>query len=101
MLIDEQEHANDTALVKQIGITDFPTGLLGPGDYDSIIRENGYDLSDWLNDRRTDFYRNASSRPYSHYLEPFKLAMPFGWPLLALLTGDSNAIVTSRLLRKR
>ena len=98
ILIDEDEHAHDADIVKQIGVVDFPLGIIGPASLDSVVSENKVSLMPWLEGHRRDYAKNVNKRASSAYLDPANLAMPSGWSLLAKLTGTPNALFTTALL---
>ncbi len=55
VLVDKSEHASDTVLLKQLGVSDFPKGTHGPGPYKEVLGEGQSDLRDWLEARRKEF----------------------------------------------
>ena len=98
VLFDNKEHAKDTDILKQLGVSDFPSGTHGPGPFEMVVRESRNDLWEWLESRRTEYYKTVSNRAIAAYLEPFGLTMPHGWPLLILLSGVPKTVFTLHLI---
>lgn len=100
LLPDAVEHGNDEDILRQIGVTDSPTGHRGPSNYGWIVGENRHLLRGWLNERRDSYLESIESRqkPNRDYLEPRQLCMPRGWMHLVLLAGRANGRFAQEML---
>ena len=97
MLVDAETHSEDAASLAALGVSEFPSGTLGPGKYDDVIQ--GHDgLSEWLSSCRRHYQQNVNAAATWSYLEPRRLTLPKGWMFLPMLAGSANAKLTGRML---
>lgn len=90
LLADEKVHNSDMALLKALGVCDFPDGVVNAFQFDL--------LDEWLVHWRRHFGIKVNSRASWTYLEPLGLTLPKGWKFLTTLTGLSNAHLTERFM---
>ncbi|MDD5295516.1 MAG: DEAD/DEAH box helicase family protein [Rhodocyclaceae bacterium] len=100
ILVDEDTHANDGALLKSLNVRDNPCGTPGSTSYEAAIGDSQNLLNSWLKGVEGDYrgQLDANRNPQSHYLRPLSMAMPNGWMLLAQLKGLANTRLTMRFL---
>lgn len=97
VLVDSETHGEDGESLTTLGVREFPSGNVGPGDYRRVTGENG-ELRDWREGCRDTYkrtHRNSASRSY---LESGDFMMPSGWFFLAKLNAAPNAKLTNILL---
>lgn len=98
-LVDEDFHKQNALLITKIGSAASQSEISASGRWDKATRGHAH-LNDWLYFADSD-YRNeryGESMPQAGFLKPFSLSMPFGWPLLAELSGIPKARLTKSLL---
>jgi superfamily II DNA or RNA helicase len=89
LLVDEEFHNQDKDLLRKLGVSDCPNGLVDVG----AVGE----LDEWLKHWRRA-YLNENPQRQNYTLSPDNLQLPNGWKFLAHLTGTPNAKLTGRLL---
>lgn len=91
LLMDTEVHGKNTELLVQLGVREFPEGIVPVRDF------NG--LDGWLNYWRKHYHQTVNDRASSSYLEPSELKLPAGWHFLSQLTGPPNAKLAAEFLR--
>ena len=91
VLVDLEIHAGDDALLAELGVCDFPNGVVGANADD-------HDIYGWLCHWRYYYRENVSTRASSGCLRPRNLTLPKGWAFLPKLSGNANAMLTERFL---
>lgn len=97
LLVDLDMHNGDEELLSSIGVTDLPQGIVGPGSYDKVLKENGQFVHNWLNYCRQDYQQTHQNTASWGFLEPVSVSMPKGWALLPQLNEVGNANLTDAL----
>jgi superfamily II DNA or RNA helicase len=97
VLVDEQTHGTDGASLRALGVMDVPQGIQKPAPYDEVSGESSA-LSSWREACRYHYKATHDNSASWSYLQPERLSMPYGYALLAELTGLANARFTSQLL---
>ena len=98
LLVDDKMHVEDKASLESLGVCDFPEGIIGPGGFSHVVRENENLLTEWLSGCRSAYRSAHNNAARWGYLEPLRLSMPTGWIFLHQMTGGPNAKFALRLL---
>lgn len=97
ILVDDETHAADGALLDILGVSDLPQGNTGPAKYRDVSRDDD-PLRTWLGACRRRYKNEQQNSALDYYLEPRRVSMPRGFDLLIALAGSANARFTSHMI---
>lgn len=97
ILVDDETHAADGALLDILGVSDLPKGNIGPAKYREVSRD-GDPLLAWLATCRRRYKEEQQNSGRDYYLEPSPISMPRGFALLIELADTANARFTLHMI---
>ncbi|MBD3373006.1 MAG: DEAD/DEAH box helicase [Candidatus Coatesbacteria bacterium] len=92
LLIDIDYHKSDNDILSIIGLSDYPSGIIGPDKWDDIIYTFRHTV--WVDSNRNRYRTYLTNRPTDEYLVPLSIAIPKGIDLLREVRNKSCSILS-------
>lgn len=87
LLINMSYHKSDNDIISIIGVSDYPSGIIGPDNWSDIKYTFSYDR--WIVSNRNKYRDYLENWPTNRYLVPRSMAIPKGIGLLTEAKSES------------